>query len=149
MATYLVFDTETTGKIPNHIKTIYSNNIKDIPRLTQIAWTLYSDSGEVINKRCELIKPNGFDEMIMAAEFIRLNAVVGKRIDKICTMQLSTEYCQVPSPYKRGTYKWPTLMELHTHLFKVGFEGAHDAMVDVEACGRSLFELMKRGIITE
>jgi DNA polymerase-3 subunit epsilon len=198
MATYLVFDTETTGKIPNHIKTIYSNNIKDIPRLTQIAWTLYSDSGEVINKRCELIKPNGwemptgdfhrdhgfsqeksmkfgipieyilpdfadkilkadklvahnmfFDEMIMAAEFIRLNAVVGKRIDKICTMQLSTEYCQVPSPYKRGAYKWPTLMELHTHLFKVGFEGAHDAMVDVEACGRSLFELMKRGIITE
>ena len=196
MATYLVYDTETTGKIPKHIKTLYSNNIHEIPRLIQLAWVLYDEKGVAINKRCELIKPNGwtmptekfwidngysheknlkfgipieyilpdfadkilkadylvshnmwFDEKIMAGEFIRLKAVVGKRIDKLCTKELSTDFCKLPGNY--GKYKWPTLTELHTKLFGVGFDGAHDALADVEACARSLFQLKNLGIIPQ
>lgn len=40
--------------------------------------------------------------------------------------------------------KWPTLQELHTFLFGVGFEGAHDALVDVRACAKCYWEIQRR-----
>jgi DNA polymerase III epsilon subunit-like protein len=59
-------------------------------------------------------------------------------------MQESTAFCKIPGPYG---YKWPKLMELHQKLFNEGFDGAHDAMNDVLACGRSFFELQRLGVI--
>jgi DNA polymerase-3 subunit epsilon len=50
-----------------------------------------------------------------------------------CTMLGLTNICKIPSP--RG-FKWPKLQEAHVHLFGKQFDGAHDAMEDVRACGR-------------
>lgn len=43
--------------------------------------------------------------------------------------------------------KTPNLQELHTHLFGEGFDGAHDAMVDVRACAKCFLELRKRQVL--
>ncbi len=44
-------------------------------------------------------------------------------------------------------YKQPNLTELHTFLFGVGFDGAHGAGADRDACARCFFELRKRGVL--
>ena len=88
----------------------------------------------------------GFDYPVLACEMIRYGIRAKNRIEnKVCTMNASTDFCRLPGGY--GKYKWPKLMELHQILFNEGFEGAHDAMNDVLACGRAYFELKKRGII--
>ena len=56
-----------------------------------------------------------------------------------CTMMRSVDKCQIPGP--RG-FKWPKLIEAYKTLVDpAGFEGAHDAMVDVEACAKIYFKL--------
>jgi len=67
---------------------------------------------------------------------------------QFCTMKSKkiVECCRIPKQAGWG-YKWPTLTELHSHLFETGFAGSHDAHADVEACARCFFELRKRGII--
>lgn len=59
-----------------------------------------------------------------------------------CTMEAMTDICQIPSTWKDG-YKWPTLQESHKHCFNIPFEGAHDAMADVRACGAVLRWLLE------
>ena len=59
--------------------------------------------------------------------------------------EATTEYCQLPGKYG---YKWPTLSELHIKLFGEDFEGGHDALEDVKACAKCLFELQNRQLIT-
>lgn len=86
-----------------------------------------------------------FDEKILGAELIRLglpNHVETK--PRRCTMQSATDYCALPGPYG---YKWPKLQELHQKLFAESFDGAHDALVDVKACARCYFELVRLGIL--
>lgn len=59
----------------------------------------------------------------------------------ICTMKIYTPIVKLP-PKKSGTaFKWPTLTETHQHLYGEGFEGAHDALIDVRACKRVYFSL--------
>ncbi len=85
-----------------------------------------------------------FDNAIVGSEIYRSELF---EIDefkfkpKICTMHSTTNLCQLPGP--RG-YKWPKLIELHEFLFKEGFEGAHDALVDVRAMVRCFFELKNK-----
>lgn len=85
-----------------------------------------------------------FDINVLGAEFLRYNLKSENKVKKFCTMKESTNICRIPG--FRG-YKWPTLTELHTHLFGKAFEGAHDAMDDVRACAKSFFELKKKGLI--
>lgn len=87
-----------------------------------------------------------FDEKIIEAEFIRKK--IQKSLfepQKICTKDISTNFCKIPGSYG---YKWPSLAELHMKLFGRGFDDAHDAMVDVEACAKCFFELKKIGVIS-
>lgn len=87
-----------------------------------------------------------YDEEILGYELQRL-ARMGEYapMKRICTMRSSTEYCKLQG---RGfSYKPPKLSELHKFLFDEWFEGAHDAMVDVEATMRSFIELVKRDVI--
>lgn len=58
-----------------------------------------------------------------------------------CTMHACTSVCQIPGG-RRG-FKWPTLGEAHHHFFGKGFDNAHSALADVEACMRIYFELYK------
>lgn len=87
----------------------------------------------------------GFDEKIVGAEFLRKEVKNSLfKIDKFCTMKASTSYCELPGNYG---YKWPKLSELHFKLFNSGFEEAHNAAVDIEACAKCFWELKQRGII--
>ena len=86
-----------------------------------------------------------FDEKIVGAEFLRSsmpNIFEGTR--KVCTMKGSANICKIPG---RNGYKWPNLTELHTYLFKKGFEEAHDAEADVKALANCFFELKNRGLL--
>lgn len=86
-----------------------------------------------------------FDYKVLGAEMIRNKVSVARRITRqVCTMNASTNLCAIPGNYG---YKWPKLEELHNHLFGEGFDGAHEALVDVLACGKCFFELKKLGIV--
>jgi len=88
-----------------------------------------------------------FDFNILAAEAIRYGLRAKTKVSrKVCTMESSTDLLKLRGGF-RGGYKWPKLVELHEFLFAEGFEGAHDALVDVNACARCFFELKKRGVL--
>lgn len=87
-----------------------------------------------------------YDEQILGFELERAGRIGDYAPQNtICTMRSSTEYCKLQG---RGfSYKPPKLAELHKHLFDEWFEGAHNAMVDVEATMRSLIELIRLGVV--
>jgi DNA polymerase III subunit epsilon len=83
-----------------------------------------------------------FDCSIIGAEFIREGLPAIRPVKpRFCTMKSSTDLCKIPGP--RG-YKWPKLIELHRHLFGVDFEGAHNALADIEATAKCFWELRRR-----
>lgn len=190
---YLIFDTETTGK-PIDYKAPMSR-VDNWPRVIQLAFNVYSESGELISAYSYLIKPDGwevpkekfwidngfttegneasgipiaqaltsflnasidchtmvahnmaFDYPILGAEMIRAKISSHNKLDRLCTMELGTDFCKLPGSY-RGKYKWPNLTELHTKLFGTAFDGAHDAGSDVAACAKCFFGLKERGVI--
>ncbi len=86
-----------------------------------------------------------FDEKILGAELLRcrfLNLIENK--NRICTMLATTEFCAIPGLYGN---KWPKLSELHFKLFGNDFEGAHNAVVDIEATAKCFWELYRIGLI--
>jgi DNA polymerase III epsilon subunit-like protein len=108
---------------------------------------ILEDFVEQVDNSDYLIAHNmAFDEKVIGAEMIRKKLAFRQEPNKICTMQESTNYCKM-QPFRYGTYKWPTLLELHEKLFNEGFDGAHDALADVKACAKSFFELKKKNII--
>ena len=80
-----------------------------------------------------------YDEKIIGSELIRLeleNTLDSK--EKICTMESTVDLCKIDGPYG---YKWPKLEELHRFLFNHDFEGAHDALADIQATAKCFWEL--------
>lgn len=55
---YLFFDTETTG-VPKNYKASYQD-VDNWPRITQLAWSLYGEKGNLIMQSQNLIKPDGW-----------------------------------------------------------------------------------------
>jgi len=90
---------------------------------------------------CMVAHNMAFDINILGAETIRYKKIIPKKIDQICTMNGSTSFCKLPGN------KWPKLIELHNILFGCDFEGAHDALYDVQCTARCFFELVKLGVI--
>ena len=88
-----------------------------------------------------------FDNRIIMNEMIRCKITHQLFQFKMgfCTMYSSRKYVGALS--KVGTLKMPNLTELHTKLFEVGFEGAHDALSDVAALKDCFFELVDRNLI--
>lgn len=83
-----------------------------------------------------------FDQKIIETEGIRtdIGAVIPDQM--FCSMKSTTEICQLPGRYG---YKWPTLQELHTHLFGEGFDNAHNALFDIRATIRCVKQLKANG----
>lgn len=85
-----------------------------------------------------------FDGRVIWASYARTNGIefsYMKNIPKYCTMLSSKNICNIPGAYG---IKWPSLTEAYKHLVdKNGFEGAHDALADVNACHKVLFSLEK------
>lgn len=202
----MVFDLETNGKVTKWGAPM--NQVQYFPRITQLAYQVYSRSGELLKTVQSIIKPDGwtiptveeqiakgeknpnffvennmstercekegkpfmdlinteflndfdscsiivahnvaFDKPVLGAEFIRYSVkplTPDKKISWLCTMQLSTKFCNLPGKYGA---KWPTLQELHVILFGEEFVGAHDAMDDVTAAAKCLFKLIELEII--
>ena len=90
----------------------------------------------------------GFNQNIMAAEYVRMN--MRQKIfytESFCLMQESTYFCKLPS--KKGGYKWPSLSELHTILFKQKYTPSNNARADVIAATRCFIMLMKVGALED
>ena len=89
-----------------------------------------------------------FDQMIVGAELLRKNMenfLATK--EKICNMEISTDFCAIPRTNGYGGYKWPRLSEIHMKLFGIGFEDSHNAMADVEATAKCFLEMKRLQII--
>lgn len=90
-----------------------------------------------------------FDRLIIRTALYRLGSKAkdfpsmrGKKF--ICTKLASTPVLKIPGRY--GTYKWPSLDEAYRKLVDPnGFEGAHDATNDVDACAKVFFALERLG----
>jgi DNA polymerase-3 subunit epsilon len=82
-----------------------------------------------------------FDDPITRANYSRIAAPQRNYWDtpKYCTMKTLEPVLKLPGKYG---FKFPTLDESYRALVDpMGFEGAHDAMVDVEACAKVLFAI--------
>jgi len=89
-----------------------------------------------------------FDEKVVGAEFLRKNMPNGLVSKKtICTKEISTNFCAIPSVHGRQGYKWPKLSELHIKLFGAEFIDFHNALADVNATAKCFWEMKKRGIM--
>ncbi|HAN97307.1 MAG TPA: 3'-5' exonuclease [Planctomycetaceae bacterium] len=182
---YLFLDTETSG-LPKRWNAPLTD-LRNWPRIVQLAWILCDERGDEQERDCRLIAPDGwtidpgatrrhrittahakkhgepiaaaiakfsaaaarggtvvahnieFDLPIVGAEFLRLGQVDPlTTLRRRCTMRETTKVCRLPGRYG---FKWPTLDELHRHLFGVGFEDAHDALADCDACRRCFLKL--------
>ncbi len=88
-----------------------------------------------------------FDINIVGCELLRTGIPeIMTRAPQLCTKIESTDFCAI---LKNGRPKWPTLTELHTKLFGVPFEEAHNAAADVEATTRCFLELVRVGGISQ
>jgi DNA polymerase III epsilon subunit-like protein len=84
-----------------------------------------------------------YDRNVVLAEMVRAGVEpVLATLPTYCTMLESVDVCPIRG--WGGSYKWPTLEELHQHLFREVAEDAHDAAADVRACARCYFELQRR-----
>jgi DNA polymerase III epsilon subunit-like protein len=86
-----------------------------------------------------------FDRPVLLAVFLRTGlGDAFARLPCYCTMAGSTNLCRLVRA--DGSYKWPTLNELHLRLFGIGLERAHDAGADVISCAKCFFKLRDMGL---
>ena len=87
-----------------------------------------------------------FDASIMKTALHRLGNKP-HRLDgrqQVCTKEASTDVLKLPGKYG---YKWPTLAEAYLHYTGKELEGAHDALVDTEACLEIFRGLVQEGVV--
>lgn len=109
--------------------------------------TLESLSAEIGKRRPEVLVGHNvsFDHAMILREYVRIQRPEPiSRLRTFCTMKGTADICRIPGRF--GQYKWPTLDELHRHVFGSPFKGAHNAQADVEACARCFFELKRQGL---
>ena len=131
---YVFFDTETTG-VPRDYKAPTTDTVSVVDEFMDD----FDQATFIVGHNID------FDKKILGAELIRLHRPdVMNSKHTYCTMQAGTNFCRIPGRYG---YKWPKLQELYVKLFGHDFEGAHNAMSDIEATQECFWELRKKGII--
>lgn len=71
------------------------------------------------------------------ANMFRIDWLIGRGIRHHCTMLTNIERCNIRPPgWNRKDAKWPSLSELHNHLFQNVPENMHNSLFDVMACMR-------------
>ena len=127
----------------SQVNGIYDKDVIDAPYIEEVINTIL----KFLNTTDMVVGHNiEYDEGVLRYELER----IGRKGDyqpmkPICTMRSSTDYCKLQG---RGfSWKPPKLSELHKFLFDAWFDGAHNAMIDVEATAKSFGELVKRGVI--
>lgn len=92
----------------------------------------------------------GFDINIMSCEFYRIGIQTTMNqmpVLDTCT-EVTASLLKLPGG-RGGSYKLPTLTELHNFLFGQPFSEAHNATADVEATTRCFLELINRQAFTK
>ena len=84
-----------------------------------------------------------FDLNMIKAECFRNGLTFTCVKPTYCTMKNTTRLCALPK------YKWPTLKELHFHLFQETPSNLHNSMIDVWACLRSYLKIMNHTDLLE
>jgi DNA polymerase-3 subunit alpha len=84
-----------------------------------------------------------FDIEMLRAECFRIGEEFIMDIPTYCTMKSTTAICNLPNK------KWPTLLELHRHLFQESPSDLHNSMIDVWACLRCYIKVMYQYDITD
>lgn len=89
-----------------------------------------------------------FDCNVIISESLNLGIILNKPkfSRNVCTMKATTDIVALPSRFKTGEYKYPTLSELYKHLFNKELSdvySAHDALEDVLATTDCVVELYK------
>ena len=86
-----------------------------------------------------------FDKRLIIVESIRNNmlSIFTKQPAIYCTMKSTIDKCKIERKFKDGStyYKYPTLTELHEHLFQTTPKGTHNALNDVLICLRCCYFL--------
>ena len=84
-----------------------------------------------------------FDKKMIIVESIRNKqaSVFLEKRNEYCTMKTSVQLCKIERQFKDGTkyFKYPTLTELHMHLFNKEPTGQHNALYDILICLRCYF----------
>ena len=114
---------------------------------------LYAFKCALRTSDCSIGHNLSFDKRLLIVESIRNkgfdandDSVVQLRFNKeFCTMLNSVDVCKIKMLRKDGSgsfyYKYPTLLELHEHLFQTKPHNAHDSKVDVIVCLRCYCKL--------
>ena len=89
-----------------------------------------------------------FDTKIIGMEYCRQRKGAPPRqilngLPTLCTMKAATPICQLPQKGKRATFKWPKLEEAMMFFFNEKLEGAHSAIVDIQATRRLFHHLLR------
>ncbi|HNV50161.1 MAG TPA: DNA polymerase III subunit alpha [Bacteroidales bacterium] len=122
---------------------------------TQIAQEHGVPLAEVLHKFREVVKQSThlvghnieFDLKVVGSEFLRAGQDNPLDTNKMLdTMIVSVGHCALPGG-RGGGYKYPTLEELYEKLFGSAFMTAHNAIADVAATARCLFELIRINVI--
>lgn len=70
-----------------------------------------------------------------------------------CTKLAMMDVCRLEFVEKKSwskqEFRWPSLVEAHTHAFGEEFKGAHNALHDVYACKRVFFWMREKGMIPD
>ena len=109
-------------------------------------------AGSLFNQLCiqaDLIVAHNmaFDRSIMQTALHRLGGKPDrmKGVRLLCTMEESTELLKLPGRF--NSYKWPSLAEAYKYFAQEELEGAHDALVDSEACLKVFRGLVDQGTV--
>ena len=112
---------------------------------------LYAFKCALQNTECSIGHNLSFDKRLLIVESIRNkgfdsndNSIVQLRFGKeFCTMLNSVDVCKIKMLRKNESvyYKYPTLLELHEHLFQIKPRNAHNSKVDVLICLRCYCKL--------
>ena len=155
---YILFDC-TQNKILKNVDDIIK--VKNIPansiEIHKITQDISDEQGislkealvrfnKVAKQATRLIAHNiQFDKKIIIVESIR-NKIASVFVNKpslYCTMKSTVDLCKIENEWSDGTkyYKYPTLSELHHHLFNTFPKGTHNAQNDILICLRCYYYL--------
>jgi len=155
---YIVYDTET-----NEILTVEDDyiNIDANINITPESEKIHNISREMLDSKgisiqAALNKFNAFaeksdllvghnvsfDKRMVIVEGVR-NKIKMNVHDTYCTMKNSIDVCKIERIGKNGDkyFKYPTLSELHTELFKQVPKNTHNALIDILLCMRCFIQL--------
>ena len=166
---FMVYDTEKKEVVQEYDEVIkISENVELTPKSVEIHGitrdviekrgipiekALYAFKCALRTSDCSIGHNLSFDKRLLIVESIRNkgfdandDSVVQLRFNKeFCTMLNSVDVCKIKMLRKDGSgsfyYKYPTLLELHEHLFQTKPHNAHDSKVDVIVCLRCYCKL--------